>query len=124
MAIDAIGAASPDARRMILSGETVIDRKALRELKAKPIEEIGEVAAAIETKTYEKVKIPAQTPMLEETPIALLIAGLQSLSGSISEVLGRLSSEPSYTIEEGSKTELLEAIRAAMGGLEELIMRI
>ncbi|MCL1901360.1 MAG: hypothetical protein FWG51_03055 [Firmicutes bacterium] len=53
-AIDIIGETSPEAKKMILSGEAKISKKDLEELSSKPKEELAEIAAGIEDGTYEK----------------------------------------------------------------------
>ena len=53
-AIEMIGEISPEAKRKILSGEILVDKKKLQVLSAGPKELIEEVAAAIETGAYEK----------------------------------------------------------------------
>jgi len=47
-AISAIGEASPDAKRSILSGESAISRRLLQELSIRPKEDITEVAERID----------------------------------------------------------------------------
>jgi hypothetical protein len=61
-AIDAIGKASPAAKKKILSGEVSIDKKFLQGLSLKTEEEIVEIAGAIEAGTYEKPKSEASKP--------------------------------------------------------------
>ena len=55
-AIDTIGEASPEARRMILDKEVKIDKKDLIAITAMSKEEIAEIAAQIEEGIYEKKK--------------------------------------------------------------------
>ena len=52
--IDAIGEVSPEAKRMVLSGEATINKKDLQELSSKSPKELAKIATSIENGTYEK----------------------------------------------------------------------
>ena len=67
-AIDAIGGASPEAKRMIIDNEVKIDKKDLLEMAAMSGEEIAEIAARIENGTYEKKKAGATALETEQAP--------------------------------------------------------
>ncbi|MCL1847744.1 MAG: hypothetical protein FWF91_07270 [Coriobacteriia bacterium] len=79
-AIDAIGDASPEAKRMILSGEVTINKKDLQELLTKSPEQIAQIAANIEGGTYDKdaaMLFSSPTP----GPEGLTVPGLSAPSG-------------------------------------------
>jgi len=61
-AIDAIGMTSPEAKKSILSGETSITKKRLKELINGIDEDIAETAAKIENGTFEKKKPASPNP--------------------------------------------------------------
>ena len=62
--IAAIGEASPEAKRKILSGELKMDKKVLEGISLRPKEEIEAVVAEIVDGTYEKK--PSATPAMDE----------------------------------------------------------
>ena len=70
-ALDAIGEASAEAKRMYLSGEVAIDKQELERLATVSEEEIYEIAASIVDGTYEKTKPEkpdADIPTTEKPP--------------------------------------------------------
>ena len=122
-AIDAIGATSPDAKRMILSGEVAIDKMALQELVFKPKEEIDEIAAAIETSAYEKVKPAVQAPNGQGKPTELFYAGIRALTSAISKLSDDFAGLPGAT-GESDRAEMKAALRVAVDMLEDLYIQI
>ena len=67
-AIDAIGEASPEAKRMIIDSEVRIDKKDLLGMADMSSEEIAEIAARIENGTYEKKKAGSAPEGTEQSP--------------------------------------------------------
>ena len=86
-AIDAIGEKSPEAKRKILSGELMINKRDLEMMANGSREEISELTARIEEGTYEKAKPkkPADIPTLETEIIKIaenFYSGLRKLSSN------------------------------------------
>jgi hypothetical protein len=114
-AISAIGRASPEAKKDILAERTRISRKKLRELLAGPEEDITDVAVRIESGTFEKEKIAAQTRVEQGNPIDLILAGIRTLNAAISKISDNFS---------GDKSELKTELRSHIDMLEDLYNRI
>ena len=115
-AIDAIGGASPEAKREILSGAAEISRKYLRELGAGPEETIAETAASIAEGTYERRKAePA------DVSAAAILEAFNS-------AIGKMSSEFEAAIQrlkdEIGAEELRASVRGHIDALEALYRRI
>ena len=115
-AINAIGEASPEAKRMILSREAVISKKALQDLSTMPKDDIQVIAAEIEAGTYEK-KTPEPLPTVaspdsewiqppDTAAISRLTDGFQSRLRELADI--------------GKEADLKAALRAHIDSLERL----
>ena len=130
-AIDAIGIASPEAKRMILDNEVKIDKKELIGIADMSDDIIAEIAAAIEAGIYEKKKPEANadtaTATAEHSP------GEYSPGASVPAdplqremVINRLEDDYSYysglkkNIRRTGTAEIKAALRAYIDMLEEL----
>ena len=78
-ALIAIGEASPDAKKSILSGETPITRKHLRELAADSEESLSELAGKIEDGSFKTEHSNSKAPVESNTPTASTPGELQPL---------------------------------------------
>jgi len=128
-ALRAIGEASPEAKRDILSGATGISRKRLQELATQSEEEIKSLAMSIENGTFEKRKVESlganqnqgfgngvvleagEFPNLDE--IDTLCEILLRVTDGFGSDLRRLAGD-------GSAQELRKALRAFIDVLEDL----
>ena len=130
-AIDAIGEASPEAKRMILDNEVKIDKKDLIGMAAMTVDEIAEIAAAIEAGTYEKKKPEAAADT--EAATAGNSPGVYAPSAIVpaaptqrDTVISRLNDDFAYysglrkIIERTDTAEIKAALRSFIGMLEEL----
>jgi len=85
-AISAIGEASPDAKRKILSGESNIDKRELERLSASTKTEIEAAASQIESGAYGKKAEPASPPEEQAKPIDIILAGIAPLSAALDKI--------------------------------------
>ena len=115
-AIDIIGETSPEAKKMILSGEAKISKKDLEELSSKPKEELAEIAAGIEDGTYEKGG--------PEAPAAAEKNSLPPLDTMIDKIAGEFFTELKKLVVRGDKTETKSALRSFIAMLEDLYSQI
>jgi len=106
-AIDAIGEKSPEAKRKILSGEAIINKKYLETLASKSNEEISELAAMIEDGTYEKIKPEAQ-------------AGMKEVDAEFIKIAESFYSGLRKITKNSTNTEIKTVLRAHIDKLEEL----
>ena len=83
--IDAIGEASGEAKRKILSGEIGIDKKKLNELSGEPQDKIEEVASTIANGDYKKEKPVELTPEEQSQPLNLLLTETRTFYSAISK---------------------------------------
>jgi len=83
--IDAIGEASDEAKRKILSGEIGINKKKLNELSGGPQEKIEEIATTIANGDYKKEKATELTPEEQSRPLNLLLAETRTFYSAISK---------------------------------------
>jgi len=103
--VESIGHVSSEAKRKILSGDIRINKTKLQELQFREADEINELAAAIESGTYEKRTANPETPNELSEPAHIILSGAKALnlaSGS------------------GDKPEFRTALRAYIDMLEEL----
>ena len=123
-AVDAIGKASLEARRMILAEEVRIDKKDLQALAAATKEEIAEVAAQIEEGLFEKKKpetIPQAKP---ETPVDSIISGMLPLDKAIGRLTDTIATGLQNITKKADRTKLQKALRAYINTLEDLYSTI
>jgi len=123
-AIESIGAASPVAKKMVLSGEVNIEKKFLEELSSRPKEEIEEIAARIENGTFQKEKPAAQSPAGSDKHSGDNLAGILSLKTAISSLTDNLGPEMEKITEMADKSELKAAIRSCIDMLEAMYRAI
>jgi hypothetical protein len=116
-AIVAIGGTSPEAKRMILSGEAKIDKKELEELSSMPKDKISAVALEIEESTYEKKKDAAK-------PLELLLSGIQRLETTISKLSSGIDSELPKITKKADRTGLKKMLKSHIDRLEALYRRM
>ena len=84
-AIDAIGATSPEVKRMILEGEVTIKKKDLSALTSMMSEDIDTIAVKIEEGTYDKKNTSPSVPAEPLTPLEAATAGVQSLAAALAK---------------------------------------
>ena len=119
-AISAIGEASHEARRKLLSSEVSIDKKVLAEMSSWPKEEIEAVAAQIEEGSYEKRK-PVPPPQAETgDSTATRPTGLKECNAAISGLTDGFYSEMQKISANSWKVKLRAALKSYIYGLEAL----
>ena len=124
-ALEAIGEVSPEAKRMILSGEVKIEKKVLEEFLSKPKEEIEALAEAVENGTYEKEK-PDPAPQAVDLPAKLvdsILASFTPLDTAIGGISDSFSMLPKVT-KKTDRTKLKAALSSRIDILEELRDRL
>ena len=119
-AISAIGEASNEARRKLLSSEVSIEKKVLAEMSSWPKEEIEAAAAQIEEGTYEKRK--PVTPSQAETggSTASRPTGPSGCDAAISSLTYGFYSEMRKISAYSWKVKLRAVLRSYIEGLEVL----
>jgi hypothetical protein len=123
-AADAIGEASPEAKRMILSGGVKIEKKALEALAAATKEEIAEVAAQIEAGTYEKKKPDNTTAEEPDTPTGYVLSGMQPLDKAITSISDSLDDKLPAIKKKAEREKLKAELRTYINKLESLYARL
>ena len=118
-AIDAVGEASPEAKRKILSGESNINKKELENLSAGSKEIIEETAGKIAGDEYEKAK-----PANEKIPIEAIFAGMKPLDSAIGRFSRNIDSELDKITADSEKAQLKTALRSYIKTFEALYKRI
>jgi len=141
LAIDAIGEISPDAKRMILSGEVSIDKKVLERLSSWSKDDVNELAARIEDGTYEKKRresasqaVSAESDSAEgwsaapKAPVREESAVEFPEAQPFQAVIARISDELLFEIrkrsEHGVTAEVKSSLRSFIDSLEELYREI
>ena len=124
-AIDDIGEASPEAKRMILAREVTIEKKILEQLSSKPKEEIKAIATEIEEGTYKKKAPNTETPAQPEagssaTPV---LSELRRLEATIGDTVKGVYSA-SDRLSKSDLAEMRETIRSCIIALEDLYGKI
>ena len=123
-AIEAIGEASPEAKRMILSSEISFDKKDLQAMASATKDEIEEIATKIEEGTFEKKKPETTQPTIPLTPVDSIISGMQPLDKAIGKVTNTIATGLPNITKKADRTKLLKALRAYINTLEELYSTI
>ena len=123
-AIDAIGETSLEAKRMILSEEVNITKKALEELSFKQKEDIEEAANKIESGAYEKEKPAAPAPADSAKPKENALKLIRSLDKAVRSMSDGLDSELAEITEKSSRAELRAALKPCLDMLDNLYKRI
>ena len=90
-AISAIGEASPEAKRKILSGESSIDKRALEKLSEKSKADIEATAAKIENGSYGKKAnhlhpSDEQGNLEQKNPKDIILAGMAPLNSAMDKI--------------------------------------
>ena len=128
--IDAIGEASAEAKKKILSGEVSINKKDLGELASLPKKDIARVAASIEAGTYEKPKAvaPAQkeggghdgaiSPAGAYHPAGPAVGGSLTPYASIGKITAAFNAESGKLAEKGDIAGLKKVLRTYIEALE------
>jgi len=120
-AIEAIGEVSPTAKKMILSGEAILDKSKLQQMAGLTEEETEAVAAAIENGTYEKQ--PASTTGPETSnptrPIDSILAKLPPLQQAIRNLSNSFSVLPKVR-KSADRAELKAELRSCINQFEDL----
>ena len=122
-AIAAIGETSPEARRMILTGETAMTKKELNALTDMTKGEIEMVATRIEEGTYEKgiTATPAAGKAgRNEMPYSGISTGLQPLNAYIRNVVANITSGLPHITNKDERSELKTSLKSCIGILEAL----
>jgi hypothetical protein len=126
-AIDAIGETSQEAKRMILSGETKIDKKELEALSAMTEEVLAAIAMEIERGTYEKgsyekyITAPDKPATAGSGSYAQPgNAGMHSSASDISALIDGLYADIRNLTKNKGKAALKTALRTCIDILEDL----
>jgi hypothetical protein len=122
-AIRHIGEASPEAKRMILSGEARIDKKELEELSSRPMDEISKIAMGIEDGTYKK-KTASSTPEKPGRVVDLIIAGMKPLESIIKKISDGVDSGLERIEKPEERKEVKTALMSYINKLQDLYSRI
>ena len=123
-AIDAIGEASPEAKRMILAGEVTMKKKDLSTLASMMSEDIDIIAAQIEEGAYSKKDLAPQAPTKPQTPLESALAGVQPLTVAIGKVTALIQNALPDIRKKADKTKLQATLRLCIDTLEELYSSI
>jgi hypothetical protein len=123
-AIDAIGETSPEAKRLILSGDVVMKKKDLNALSNMVKEEIESIAAQIEEGAYNKKNAPTAAPKVPLAPLDAAIAGVQPLTAAIGKVSSVFQKTLPDITRKAEKAKLQGALRQCIDMLEEIYSRI
>lgn len=147
-AIDAIGAVSPEAKRMLLSGELMLTKKELTELSYMSDEDLKSIALQIEEGKYEKRKPEPQTAQensqiaqgnalpprenaqtaqgnaLPPQPVYNVLAGISQLDLAVSQVSDSLAAWLPKITGKKDKAQLRTALRSSIDTLEDWYTRI
>ena len=118
--IEAIGAASPEAKQMILSGEVAINKKDLEDLTLKSEHEIKAIATQIEEGTYEKGRSKSE----EQTGADLILAELRRMNGAIGKLWDKIGAEFGAIAKKGENTEVKAEFRAFLDRLEDMYKKM
>ena len=123
-AIDAIGVSSPEAKRMILSGEAKFDKKELRNLSEISKEDLSDIAAEIIEGTYEKQKPAFNAPSYGNETSDGVHARTRPYVATISSITDDFYSELRRYSKNGDKSELKTALRCYIDDLEDIYRQI
>ena len=119
-AIDAIGEASPEARRMLIAGEAKVSKKQLEELSALPENEVAEIALKIEEGIYNKKTTSADAPAQPAAPLDKALAGVDPLDAAISKISIVFQTTLPGITKKADKTKLQTKLRSSIDALEAL----
>jgi len=119
-AIDAIGEASSEARRKLLSNEVPVDKKVLEDMSSWPREEIEAVAAKIETGTYEKKRTSAPTPVITGGSADRPPSGLRQWDAAVGKLTDGFNSELRKLGANSGKAKFKATLRIYIDALEDL----
>jgi len=119
-AIEAIGKTSPEAKRMVLSGETGIPRNLLQGLSAEPGDKVIELAARIEGGTYEKKGNAGPGQGAGAAPEDEGPAGAGAMHSAIGRVTDDFREDLRRLAKGSDEDELRTRLRAFIDALEEL----
>jgi hypothetical protein len=118
--LESIGEVSPEAKRMILSGEVKINKKELEAIASGSKEEIAEIALEIEEGRYEKKK--AASPA--GSGVDLTHPEAQPPQVVVSSITDDFSAELRKLVKSGDTAELKTALRSYIDMLEDLYRRM
>jgi len=139
LAISTIGESSPEAMRMILSGNVRLDKKELIDLSATPNQELSEIASKIEDGSYKKEKAKAREEkrlgslvspegqgnlISPGSPSVRVAAGIESLHTAIIKLTNDLDSVLPNITDPGEKSALKDEISNHIVLLEQLRARL
>jgi len=122
-AIEAIGAVSPVAKRMILDGEVQINKSKLERLSSASPEDIAKVAAQIEDGTYDRRGIDWTTADAGSSVTGSGALGTSKMSPfevAITKISGELFQELHKQAKSGDSKELKATLRSYITMLEDL----
>ncbi|MCL1799042.1 MAG: hypothetical protein FWG23_04820 [Eggerthellaceae bacterium] len=122
--IDAIGEASPEAKKKILSGEVSIDKKELEALAAGSSREIAKLAKSIEGGTYEKKRPTAPASGRDKEQPGVANTGTQATGTLIGEITEGFQTELQWHTEKGDAAGLKAALRTYLDRLEGIYRQI
>jgi hypothetical protein len=122
--IDAIGEISPEAKRMILSGEVKIDKKELAELSSYSVEKLSEITLAIENGTFEKARTVSSKPESSSNSSDSAPEGTQPPNPDISRIMNGFYSELQKLAKTSDAAEFRIALGSYISKLEKLYGQI
>ena len=120
--IDAIGEASPEAKRQILAGEISINKNTLGGISALPAEEVESLANKIESGEYDKKqgKINAETEPSEDSYLEML----RRFETEIAKITERLFANLRKRAKNSEPVKLKTSLRMYIDMLEKLYERM
>ena len=126
-AIETIGETSPEAKRMILSGEVSINKKDLRAFSSMSKYELADIAAEIEEGTYEKTNPEKSSTVGDGGTGGIagsILAGKQSFDTVISKIADAFYAELRKLAKKDDIAGLKTALRSHIDMLEDLYRQI
>jgi len=109
-AIVAIGKTSPDTKRSILSGETKITRKQLKELAAGTDDDVARIVEQIQEGTFEGRRRGSSPPDGDKTDDGINIAEMQPWEREF----GRMTEDFRHKLRDLAKSDDTAAVRSAL----------
>ena len=123
-AIDAMGEVSPEAKRMILSGEAKLSKKELEQLSSMSNYELSEIATEIEDGAYEKRKSETAATTGAGIIAGPTFAGAQAFDTVISKIAEAFYAELRKLAKKDDVAGLKTALRSHIEMLEDLYRQI
>ena len=122
--IDAIGESSPEAKRMILAGDTKIDRKTLKELSTMSTDKLSVIGKLIEDGTFQKADYKKdQTKKIKE-PVNHNLSKANELETLINKITSNFYINFQELKKFKASAEVKKTLRNHIDMLEEIYLQI